>query len=134
MNTSHLFVLVRQQNGLENQVVMPFEPIITDSKITVVKKMDLRLRLAAQFTVGWVTNLSTHFKLLLFTLFETFCWSDNIKVFGTFKLLIDVIISFWILHFLMFLWYSHFECFSYQLFQKVLSYFDFLKTMRCFTQ
>ena len=32
----------------------------------------------------------------LIRVFETFCWSDDIKVFFSFKLFIDVIISFWI--------------------------------------
>ena len=32
----------------------------------------------------------------LITIFETFCWSDDIKVFCSFKFFIYVIISFWI--------------------------------------
>ena len=41
-----------EQNGLENQVVMPLELTIIDCRSAVVEKMDLRLRLATQVTVG----------------------------------------------------------------------------------
>ena len=41
-----------EQNGLENQVAMPLELTIIDCRSAVVEKMDLRLRLATQVTVG----------------------------------------------------------------------------------
>ena len=79
----------------------------------------------------------------IFRVFGTFCWSDDIKVVCSFKLFIHVFISFWIslsrvdLAIFAFADSSrccHFECLSCQLFQKVLSYLDFSKTVRCFTQ